>query len=201
MNESLPPNHYKPLLTDDFVACPLHRMEMVQLSDPAIHVFTDFTHNRPAMISSTASIDAAVNRMKHAGEHVLLVVDEVDKDATTGSQSGRVVGQVTSCDIMGDVPINVARENGMHHDEVPVKLVMTPREDIQVLDWSIARGVKVGHILATMQDRECCHILVVEDGELRGMFSRSEINKHLEHTDVEPMVCAHSLAELVHRVG
>ena len=112
-----------------------------------------------------------------------------------------MVGQVTSCDLKGDVPVKLARETGLHYDEIPIKLVMTPRQDIQVLDWAIARSVKVGHILATMQDRDCCHILVVEDGELRGIFSRSEINKHLDHAEIEVMGCAHSLVELVHRIG
>jgi predicted transcriptional regulator len=80
-------------------------------------------------------------------------------------------------------------------------MIMTPKKDIRVLDWEIASRVKVENILVTMKAQDCCHLLVIENGELRGIFSRSEINKHLEHADMEQLSCAHSLAELIHRVA
>jgi len=44
-------------------------------------------------------------------------------------------------------------------------------------------------------------VLVVDDGQLHGIFSMSEISKHMGHNESEPLVCAHSLAELVHTIG
>ncbi len=201
MNEMSDKLHYQPLMTENFVACPLHRLELVSLDDPAVSVFSDFAFHRPGVVAPGVSIDDASKKMKSAGAHLLLVVDDISRDKNSGKRSGRVIGQITACDIVGDAPIRLAQENGIHHDEVTVRMAMTPRKDIRVLDWEIARTVKVGHILATMREQECCHILVVENGELRGIFSQSEINKHLEHIDMEPVGCAHSLAELVHRIG
>lgn len=208
LNEKMDPvvnpqaqRHYAPLLTEAFIECPIHTMELVHMDDRATFVFTDFTHNRPAIISSDLSIDAALDKMKRSREHLLLVIDDVNTDSDTGRQSAAVIGQITACDIHGEVPVRIARETGIQHDDITVKMVMTPRRDIQVVDWVYIISAKVGHILATMHARECCHILVVEEGTLRGIFSMSEISRHLDHVDTEPEFCAHSLAELVHRVG
>jgi CBS domain containing-hemolysin-like protein len=201
MNELKKQGHYRPLMTSDFVKCPLHRMELVGLDDPATHVFSDFTHHCPAVIAADVSIAEASKKMKSIGDHLLLVVDDVSQNAESGRFSGSVIGQITSCDIIGEGPVRAARENGIRRNEVTVRMAMTPREDIRVLDWEIASKVKVGHILATMREQDSCHILVVENGELRGIFSQGEINKHLDHIDIEPIGCAQSLAELVHRIG
>ncbi len=138
-------------------------------------------------------------RMKSASEHLLLVVK--NPNANKDKPGARVIGQITACDIMGDEPLRISRDTGMRHDEIPVRMVMTPNKEIRVLDWEIASRVKVGNILATMKEQDCCHLLVVEEGELRGIFSRSEINKHLQHADMEQLGCAHSLADLIHRVA
>lgn len=193
--------HYAPLATEAFIQCPIHTAELVHMDDPATFVFTDFTRNRPATITSDDSIDGALDKMNRSGEHLLLVIENVNTDNQTGRQSGSVIGQITACDMHGEVPVRVAREAGIRHDEIKVGMVMTPRRDIQVVDWVHIKSAKVGHILATMHDRECCHILVVENNTLRGIFSMSEIAKHLDYVEVEPEFCAHSLAELVHRVG
>lgn len=192
---------YAPLDTEAFIKCPIHTTELVHMDDPATFVFTDFTHNRPATVTPDIAIDTALDKMKRSREHLLLVIDDVNTNSETGRQSGSVIGQITACDIHGEAPVRIAQETGMHHDDITVKMVMTPRRDIQVVDWVHIKGAKVGHILATMHERECCHILVVEEGTLRGIFSMSEISKHLDHVETEPEFCAHSLAELVHRVG
>jgi signal-transduction protein with cAMP-binding, CBS, and nucleotidyltransferase domain len=193
--------HYRALLTDDFHQCPLHRIDFVEQDDSALSVFSDFAHHRPHVIRAGASIDDALRKMKASGDHLLLVIRDSVDEKSKGRSAGTVVGQITACDIVGDRPIKLAHDNDVHRDEVTVGMAMTPREDIRVLDWEIVRRVKVGQILATMREMACCHILVFENGELRGSFEQSEINKRLDHMEIEPLHCARSLAELSHLVG
>ena len=191
--------HNKGLMTTEFHECALHGIAYVGMDAPALTVMSDFAYHRPAVIAPDKTLAEASARMKSSSEHLLLVVRDLDGDKADGK--GRVIGQITACDIMGDEPLRISRETGMRHDEIPVHMIMTPKKDIRVLDWEIASRVKVENILVTMKAQDCCHLLVIENGELRGIFSRSEINKHLEHADMEQLSCAHSLAELIHRVA
>ena len=165
--------------------------ELVHMHDPATYVFTDFTHNRPVVIAPDVSIDVAMNKMKSSGVGLLLVID----------QAGAVIGEITIADILGDVPVRMAQESGMDHSEIVVDMVMTPRKDIKVLEWSHMKDGKVGHIVATLHQLECCHLLVVEDDRVRGLFAVSEISRHLGHDVSETACAAHSLAEIVHTLG
>jgi CBS domain-containing protein len=193
--------NYTSLSTTEFLECPLQLPELVQMEDMATHVFTDFTHNRPAVIPADSSIDVAMQMMKNSGIHLLLVIDKMDADTDSTNRLVTVKGQITSCDALGDAPVKLARENGINHNEMTVSMVMTPNTDIKVVDWSTIKVAKVGHIIKTMHDWDCCHILVMDEDRLRGIFSMSEISKHLGHNESEPLVCAHSLAELVHTIG
>lgn len=193
--------HYTSLSAAEFSECPLQLPEHVQMNDLATHVFTDFTHNRPAVIKAHTSIDVAMKLMQDSGIHLLLVIDDADEDTSSSDLMVSVKGQITSCDILGDLPVKLAQENGIKHSEMTVSMVMTPRKDIKVVDWSTIKVAKVGHIINTMHEWGCCHILVIDDGNLRGIFSMSEVSKHLGHNESEPVVCAHSLAELVHTIG
>ena len=193
--------HFITLSTTDFSECPLQLPELVQMNDLATHVFTDFTHNRPPVIKAHTSIDVAMKLMRDSGIHLLLVIDDTGDDTSSSNLMVTVKGQITSCDILGDLPVKLAQESGVKHSEVTVSMVMTPRKDIKVVDWSTIKVAKVGHIIKTMHEWGCCHILVIDDGQLRGIFSMSETSKHLGHNESEPLVCAHSLAELVHTIG
>lgn len=191
--------NYTPLETEAFVACPLKMPEMVHMDDPATYVFTDFSHNRPAYIAPHVLIDDAMNKMKKSGIRLMLVINEVKQE--NGKRKGTVIGQITACDLLGDAPIKLAQSTGTRHSEMTVDMLMTPRKDIKVVEWPHIKTAQVGHIIATMHDRECCHILVVDKDKLRGIFSMSEISRHLGHNYSEPLVCAHSLADLVHRIA
>jgi len=193
--------HYTVLSTAVFSECPLQLPERVQMEDLATHVFTDFTHNRPAVIKAHTSIDDAMKLMRDSGIHLLLVIDDADSDSSANDLMVTVKGQITSGDILGDLPVKLAQESGVKHSEITVGMVMTPRKDIKVVDWSTIKVAKVGHVISTMHEWNCCHILVVDDGQLHGIFSMSEISKHMGHNESEPLVCAHSLAELVHTIG
>jgi CBS domain-containing protein len=165
--------------------------ELVHLDDPAISVFTDFNYNRPPLVSPEVSIDAALNKMKLLAVRLLLVVDD----------DGIVIGQIMARDIMGDAPVRLAKANGRSHNEMTVAMLMTPRQDIKVVDWSHVKDAKIGHIVATMHELECYHLPVTENGRVRGIFSVMDISRHLGFDVSENTMCAHSLAEIVHTLG
>ena len=193
-----PPKKYSTLISQDFAVGSLHKPESISLEDPATLILTDFTTQQPATISSAASIDVALEKMKKLGVRLLLVLDH---ELRGPEDDARVIGQITACDIMGDRPPAIARSSGLKHSEISVKMVMTPESQIQVVDWQDILIAKVGHVLATMHDHHCCHILIVEDDAYRGVISLSEITKHMDHFSAEPAVCAHSVAELVRMIG
>ena len=111
--------------------------------------------------------------------------------------TGVVIGQITASDIPGDVPIRLAQTTGKDHSEIMVDMIITPQKDIMVLEWSHIKDAKIGHIAATMHSLECCHLPVIENGRIRGLFSARNISWHLGHDVSENTLCAHSLAEIV----
>jgi len=182
---------YETLASGTRVEHPHNMPELVHMNDPATFVFTDFNYNRPAVVTADVSIDVAMNKMKVLAIRLLLVVDE----------TGSVIGKITARDIMGDAPVRLAQTTGKDHSEIMVDMIMTPRKDIKVVEWSHIKDAKIGHIVATMHHLECYHLPVVEDGRIRGLFSVRDISRHLGHDVSENTMCAHSLAELVHTLG
>ncbi len=187
MKDDYTPRIHETLATGVYVEHPPDMPELVYMHDPAEFVFTDFTRNRPAIITADVSIDAAMSKMKTVGVHLLLVVDDADV----------VIGQITASDILGDVPVRLAQTTGKAHSEIMVDMIMTPQKDITVVEWSHIKNAKIGHIVATMHALECCHLPVVENGRIRGLFSARSISWHLGHEVSENTMCAHSLAEIV----
>ncbi len=164
---------------------------------PSIQAMTDFTAVQPITISEGENIDKALRRMKRAGVRSLLVV----------SSDGAARGFITAYDIQSELPVQKAHELQLSRDEITVELVMTPCSQISVLEMAQAEESCVGHILETMRGLGCRHLLVVEhaDGaqhEIRGMFSRTNIEKKLGSGVAEDdVLAADSLAEIVARVA
>ena len=83
----------------------------LELTDPAIHVVTDFVWEPPVTVREEITIDDALREMIRAGVRALLVVrDEV------------VTGLITSYDIQGERPLQFLAESGYRrHDEIEVR--------------------------------------------------------------------------------
>ena len=170
--------------------------EMVHLDSPALDVMTDFEVVRPVTVGAEVSLDRALEGMKSAGVRLLLVLDE----------GSNVIGVVTANDLQGDKPIRLMEEERLERAQLTVEKVMTPQAEITVLDMRSVVDSQVGHIVATLDQLECQHVLVVEVGPgdegqcVRGLFSSSQIAKQLGHpVDVE-LHAAHSLADMVWHV-
>lgn len=172
------------------------KQEHVQLTDSATVVFTDFHKVTPVTASPETSVDAVLDKMKQNGVRLLLVV----------SVEEQVMGIVTTTDVLGDKPIRVAKETGVEHTKILVSDVMTPHRSITALEMDYLRDACVGHIVATFHQLERRHLLVVDTNErgqhdVRGLFSATQISKQLGYDIVDQVVPAHSLAEMVQRIG
>ena len=171
--------------------------ELIRLDGPAVTVMTDFKFVHPVTIDPTAAIDAALRKMKTAGVRLLLVTNE----------TGEVIGIVTADDIMGERPIRIIEEARIQRPDINVSMIMTPQPRITVLKHLSVLNAKVGEIIETLRRLERQHVLVVDADEsagvqrIVGMFSTSQISKLLGCDVTEEVPPAHSLAEIVRKIG
>jgi CBS-domain-containing membrane protein len=165
---------------------------LVHVNDPAAAVFTDFSREHPATILPDVCIDSALKQMKHSANCVLLVIDE--------NQS--LLGEITVDDIMGGKPIRLTESTRLNRNQISVKMIMTPANNIRVLEIEHLRDARVGHIIATLHALESRHVLVVENGRsVRGVFSAAQISRQLGRNIMDDEAPAHTLAEIVHSLG
>lgn len=165
--------------------------ELVHLNDPATTVFTDFSREHPITTGPEIRIDRAMEQMKNSGICVLLVVDE----------DRHLLGEITSDDIMGDKPVRLAQSSGMDHRDITVSMIMTPANRVRVLEIEHLRDARVGHIIATLHALESRHVLVLENGSIRGLYRAGQISSQLGRNIMDDEIAAHNLAEIVHSLS
>jgi CBS domain containing-hemolysin-like protein len=171
--------------------------ELIHLEDPALSVMVDFKHTRAITIAPTAFIAEAGIEMKACSVHLLLVVDN----------EGRVVGLISSEDILGEKPVKITQEKHLSRAEIRVRLVMTPQEHIVAIDYETLRLAKVAHVVQTLKAAKQHYALVVETNHgthqqtVRGLFSLSQISKQLTVNVIDDDPLARSLIELRHKIG
>jgi CBS domain-containing protein len=174
-------------MTLDYAALPLRRLgsgarlraatphsgERLTLDSRALSVMTDFAVVPAATIEPEASIDDANRSMIRRGVRSLIVVDH----------ARRVLGIITATDVLGERPMQVAREHGVKHHEVPVREVMTALDRVEALPIDALIDAKIGHVAATLHKAGRQHALVVEGGAdgdtVRGIFSLTQIASDL----------------------
>lgn len=179
------------LPTNNSIEHPEELPELVHLNDPAMLVFTDFCCVHPVTITAHKTIDRALGRMKKSGVRLLLVVDE----------SEHMIGLISAYKIMGAKPVRIEEADRLDRNQITVGMIMEPRARIRVLEMSHLRDAKVGHIVATLHKIEEFYLPVVEAGSIRGLFSASQISTQLGRNIMDLQEPAHSLAELVHKIG
>lgn len=196
------PKHYQPLPTLHLNAGSpyIHTgdlPELIHIEDPALSVMLDYKHTRAITIAPTAFIAEAHIEMKACGVHLLLVVDN----------ESRVVGLISSEDILGEKPVKIIQEKHLSRAEVRVRLVMTPQEHIVAIDYEALRLAKVAHVIQTLKAAKQHYALVVEVNHanhqqtVRGLFSLSQISKQLAINVIDDDPLARSLIELRHKIG
>ena len=149
--------------------------ERVRIDSPALAVMTDLTRIPAATIDLEAPVDAANRFMIRRGVRLLLVSDD----------ERQVLGLITSNDILGEKPVQFALERAIKRQEIRVRDIMTPREQLEVLDYADLIHAEVGHIVATLQRAGRQHALVIDMGgddrtqTVRGIYSASQIARQL----------------------
>jgi CBS domain-containing protein len=166
-----------------------HRPEQVQaarvtLESPALEVMTDLTRVSPATIRPQAPLEGANQFMISRGVRLLLVIDVRDT----------VLGVLTATDVLGEKALRVATERGIRRGELTVGDLMTPAEQVGVIELADVAAARVGHVLETLRRAGRQHALVVDQDRVaassllerplrramvRGIFSVSQLARQL----------------------
>lgn len=149
----------------------------VRADSPALQVMTDLSRIPAATIDAGALVGEANQAMIYRGVRMLFVVDS----------ERRLRGVVTASDILGERPVQTARQRGIGRDEVRVADIMTPVEHLDTIELATVTRAEVGHVLATLKQCGRQHAFVVDrDANGRqvvcGIFSVSQIARQLGAT-------------------
>lgn len=153
---------------------PAQDQPLTTLDSAAILVMTDLTRVAAAVASPATTVEEANRYMMRRGVRMLLVLDEEES----------LAGIVTATDILGEKPVNLARERGVRYSEILVADVMTPVDRLDAFDLHTIEHACVGHVVASLQRSRRHHALVIQQDsqgnvEVRGVFSLSQIARQL----------------------
>jgi CBS-domain-containing membrane protein len=146
----------------------------VSADSAAILAMTDLARVPSATIGMDASLKDANQSMMLRGVRLLLVVGE----------GGRIVGVVTSVDVLGEKPLMLAQKRLGRHGDLRVADVMVPVDQMEALRMEDVKRASVGNIVATLIADGRAHALVVGQGadgrqNLLGIFSATQIARQL----------------------
>jgi CBS domain len=153
---------------------PTTALRTVKLTDAAAEVMTDFAHEHPVTVTEGRGIEDALKDMICFGVRALLVV-----------RGDQVTGLITSYDIQGERPLKFLQSwTYSRHDEIQVRHVMTPWEQVPVLDWEHVRSARVRDVIEVFRESDATHLVVLKadiDGSLlvRGLISRTTLERRL----------------------
>lgn len=146
--------------------------------DPALSVMTDFRERASVTVAETATIDAALEHMKHNGVRCAFAVD--------GTRPA-VVGLITAYDIMSEKPMRHMQAATVPRREVHVRDVMHAVSDWRVLDIRDVERATVAAVSRVFEETGLTHVPVMETGEsgeqrLRGLLSGAKVRRLLSST-------------------
>ena len=144
-------------------------------NDPALSVMTDFRERASVTIAETATIDAALEHMKHNGVRCAFAIDEARR---------AVVGLITAYDIMSEKPMRHMQSTASPRREVQVRDVMHGVSDWRVLDIKDIEQATVAAVSRLFEETGLTHVPVMETGELgeqrlRGLLSGAKVRRLL----------------------
>jgi CBS domain-containing protein len=171
---------------------PRSDLALVKLSDPAVHVMTDFRREPPITVAEDHAIDEALRDMIRFGVRALLVV------------RGEVVsGLITSYDIQGERPLQfLQRSTFTRHEEIQVGHIMTPWTEVPLLEWAAVELASISDILEIFQATGATHLVVVETAadrsmSVRGLISRTQLERQLGPRQESRVIAEHDGRERV----
>jgi CBS domain len=175
---------------------PLH----VEADSPATDVMTDLSRVPAVTIPSGATIGEAHRMMIAHRVRALFVVDE----------GTAVLGIITSSDISGEGPMQLAQQQGVRRDEVPVRDAMTPAELLEAVELEDVLEARVGDIVESLKHAGRQHVLVIESAPasaaapthtIRGVFSLTQIARQLGLPPQPVHNIARTFAEIEAAIG
>jgi len=157
---------------------------------PAIYAMTDLQKVAAVTIEQTTSLETA-NQKMIANQVRLLLVCRPDNT---------IAGILTATDILGEKPVRYMHQVDCTYDEIMVHDVMTPHDQLDVLNFNDVQMSYVGDIVATLTRDGRQHALVIDRDRygmqrVRGIFSASQISRQLG-VSIPESGRAHSFAEL-----
>lgn len=171
---------------------------LMKLADPALGVMTDLTITAIFSIGCDVQIDQALLYMKAVGVRFLFVLDS----------NGKLVGLVTSIDILGEKPMRYLQSVDCTHltcmrSDVFVKNVMTPVNIWEMIDYADVKKAQISQVVASFKATGRRHLVVTEgtwgaSGNIvRGIFSASRVEQ-ATGLQLEIVSTAKSFAEIEH---
>lgn len=157
----------------------VHRQpRMLAEQAPAVSAMVDFAAEPALTTVPEQRVDAALEQMRAAGVHTLLVM--VEK---------HVVGLITAADIQGEKPVQFVQSSDClhprcHHDDVEVGDVMTAIAALPLLHMEALEQASVGDVMETFRRTGRTHLLSLErtnEGtpRVRGLISRAQVERQL----------------------
>ncbi len=164
--------------------------ERVTSDSPATDVMSDLTKVAAITIGPCAKLDAAQERMIASAVRLLLVTD----------QHNSVLGLITTTDLQGERPMKYLQEVGGKREDIFVRDIMTPQDQLEVLFMDDVANARVGNVVETLKRVGRQHALVVDVDEgghqrVRGIFSTKQISKQLG-VEIQTTEIAKTFAEL-----
>jgi CBS domain-containing protein len=143
--------------------------------DPALSVMTDFREHASVTVAETATIDAALEHMKHNGVRCAFAIDE---------QRRVVVGLVTAYDIMSEKPMRHMQSMASPRRDVLVRDIMQGIAEWRVVDIKDIEQATVAAVSRLFEQTRLTHIPVMEADEggeqrLRGLLSGAKVRRLL----------------------
>lgn len=154
---------------------PTSQADIVTPDSPAIDVMTDLKQ----IVAATVGADVLLSHANH------LMISRGVRSLLVTNGKGDVVGLLTATDVLGEKPMQCVQKNGIKHEEITVKDVMTRQEDIEVLTLKQVMQAKVVDVIETLKTHNRNHALVVDTDApsgrqmVRGIFSASQIARQL----------------------
>lgn len=171
---------------------PAESPQELKPTDPAVHAMTDFTAKFAITVAPDRQIDAALADMVRLSVRAMLVV-----------RADGVIGLITSYDIEGPRAARFAeRPNAIRREDIKVGDIMTEWEDLPTVDWHTIQTARISDLLEIFDGVGVMHLLVVEGDAsglevVRGLISRSRIERHLHGTEMLP----HIVGNMLHRTN
>jgi len=140
--------------------------------DPAVTVMTDFRERASVTVAENATIDSALEHMKHAGVRSAFAID---------AERHAVVGLITAYDITSEKPMRLLHTP---RHEVLVRDIMEKISEWRVVDFAALSHASVAAVAHLFEESRRTHIPVMEKSDrgtttLRGLLSSARVKKLL----------------------